>query len=230
MIVSKIAGDWIRTADVWYRKRPLYHLRHNHCPNGIIGWLKSWNVKNGFWGMVAGAAVVKQVTFFFRFLTEGDGRSGGEEDECECGERGRELGLVGNKLVWKWEDGSVVVDGGGGAGYGWGQWTAKEFWNTLTHIHDFKKHVAAATATAAMAAVAAFSYDDAWILLVHSHSWQMPFRSHDRHSANTRGLLTTQTSVLPLSLCLFHTCFAHTNVRPRIPLAEGCRVPYWPTR
>lgn len=27
--------------------------------------------------MVAGAAVVKQVTFFFRFLTEGDGRSGG---------------------------------------------------------------------------------------------------------------------------------------------------------
>ena len=50
--------------------------------------------------MVAGAAIVKQVTFFFRFLTEGDGRSGGgEEDECECGERGRELGLVGNKLV-----------------------------------------------------------------------------------------------------------------------------------
>ena len=195
----------------------------------LVDWkVEMWRMDFEEWWLVL--LSWNKLLFSSGFWLKGTGGVGGEEDECECGERGRELGLVGNKLVWKWEDGSVVVDGGGGAGYGWGQWTAKEFWNTLTHIHDFKKHVAAATATAAMAAVAAFSYDDAWILLVHSHSWQMPFRSHDRHSANTRGLLTTQTSVLTLSLCLFHTCFAHTNVRPRIPLAEGCRVPYWPTR
>ena len=31
--VSKnIADDWIRTADLWYRKQRLYLLRHNHCP------------------------------------------------------------------------------------------------------------------------------------------------------------------------------------------------------
>ena len=26
------ANDWIRTADHWYRKQPLYQLSHNHCP------------------------------------------------------------------------------------------------------------------------------------------------------------------------------------------------------
>ena len=26
------ANDWIRTADLWYRKQPLYQLSHNHCP------------------------------------------------------------------------------------------------------------------------------------------------------------------------------------------------------
>ena len=26
------ADDWIRTADLWYQKRPLYQLSHNHCP------------------------------------------------------------------------------------------------------------------------------------------------------------------------------------------------------
>ena len=26
------AGDWIRTADLWYRKRPLCQLSHNNCP------------------------------------------------------------------------------------------------------------------------------------------------------------------------------------------------------
>ena len=25
------ADDWIRTADLWYRKRPLYQLSHHHC-------------------------------------------------------------------------------------------------------------------------------------------------------------------------------------------------------
>ena len=27
-----LANDWIRTADLWYRKRPLCQLSHNHCP------------------------------------------------------------------------------------------------------------------------------------------------------------------------------------------------------
>ena len=26
------AEDWIRTADLWNWKRPLYQLSHNHCP------------------------------------------------------------------------------------------------------------------------------------------------------------------------------------------------------
>ena len=30
--VNKFANDWIRTADLLCRKRPLYQLRHNHCP------------------------------------------------------------------------------------------------------------------------------------------------------------------------------------------------------
>ena len=29
----KVADDWIRTWVLWYRKRPLCQLRHNHCPN-----------------------------------------------------------------------------------------------------------------------------------------------------------------------------------------------------
>ena len=31
----KFADDWIRTADLWCRKPPLYQLRHNHCPNFV---------------------------------------------------------------------------------------------------------------------------------------------------------------------------------------------------
>ena len=27
------ADDWIRTADLWNKKQPLYQLRHNHCPS-----------------------------------------------------------------------------------------------------------------------------------------------------------------------------------------------------
>ena len=29
---KSFADDWIRTVDLWCRKRPLYQLRHNHCP------------------------------------------------------------------------------------------------------------------------------------------------------------------------------------------------------
>ena len=32
-MVNKIADDWIRTADLWWRKRTLYQLRHNHFMN-----------------------------------------------------------------------------------------------------------------------------------------------------------------------------------------------------
>ena len=29
---TKIANDWVKTADHLCRKRPLYRLRYNHCP------------------------------------------------------------------------------------------------------------------------------------------------------------------------------------------------------
>ena len=32
MFNKNFADDWIRTADLWCRKRPLYQLSHNHCP------------------------------------------------------------------------------------------------------------------------------------------------------------------------------------------------------
>ena len=31
------ADDWIRTSDLWYLKRPLYQLSHNHFP-----WAKKY--------------------------------------------------------------------------------------------------------------------------------------------------------------------------------------------
>ena len=30
MFNNNFAGDWSRTADLWYRKRLLYQLSHNH--------------------------------------------------------------------------------------------------------------------------------------------------------------------------------------------------------
>ena len=32
----KVAYDWIRTRVLWYRKRPLCQLRHNHCPRDCL--------------------------------------------------------------------------------------------------------------------------------------------------------------------------------------------------
>ena len=32
MLNINFTYDWIRTADLWSRKRPLYQLNHNHCP------------------------------------------------------------------------------------------------------------------------------------------------------------------------------------------------------
>ena len=34
MFNINFADDWIRTVDLWCRKRPLYQLSHNHCPSG----------------------------------------------------------------------------------------------------------------------------------------------------------------------------------------------------
>ena len=30
--INFFADNWNRTADLWYRKWPLYQLSHNHCP------------------------------------------------------------------------------------------------------------------------------------------------------------------------------------------------------
>ena len=32
MLNVKFADDWIQTKDLWYWKRLLYELSHNHCP------------------------------------------------------------------------------------------------------------------------------------------------------------------------------------------------------
>ena len=51
------ADDWSRTADLWYGKRPLYHLSHNHFP---ISWMFApWS--HGFrpcWLSMSGTIVV----------------------------------------------------------------------------------------------------------------------------------------------------------------------------
>ena len=36
LTVNNFADDWIRTADLWCRKRPLYQLSHNHCPTHLF--------------------------------------------------------------------------------------------------------------------------------------------------------------------------------------------------
>ena len=39
MFNINFANDWIRTADLWYRKRPLYQLSHNHFPKKYFCYL-----------------------------------------------------------------------------------------------------------------------------------------------------------------------------------------------
>ena len=34
--ILKFANDWIRTTGLWYWKRPLYQLSHNHRPNCLV--------------------------------------------------------------------------------------------------------------------------------------------------------------------------------------------------
>ena len=39
----KVADDWIRTRVLWYRKRPLCQLRHNHCHDKHVkGFFPEW--------------------------------------------------------------------------------------------------------------------------------------------------------------------------------------------
>ena len=38
----KVADDWIRTRVLWYWKRPLCQLRHNHCPIHKAGCCLHW--------------------------------------------------------------------------------------------------------------------------------------------------------------------------------------------
>ena len=33
---QKFTIDWIRTVNLWCRKRPLYQLSHNHCPSILL--------------------------------------------------------------------------------------------------------------------------------------------------------------------------------------------------
>ena len=40
MFNINFAKDWIRTVDIWYRKRPLNQLSHNHFPNSILYFVK----------------------------------------------------------------------------------------------------------------------------------------------------------------------------------------------
>ena len=35
MFYKNFDNDWIQTADLWYWKRPLYQLSHNHCPYSV---------------------------------------------------------------------------------------------------------------------------------------------------------------------------------------------------
>ena len=54
----KGANDWSHTTDLRFRKRPLYQLRHKHCPrvmmleSGIWPWLK-WNIWTTFDWIIA---------------------------------------------------------------------------------------------------------------------------------------------------------------------------------
>ena len=56
------SDDWIRTADLWNQKRPLYQLSHNHCPQQLL---------------FGGAAIAQRISpkhtiydfwFFFKFV------------------------------------------------------------------------------------------------------------------------------------------------------------------
>ena len=43
--ISKFADDWIWTADLWYRKWPVYQLSQKHCLRHIL-----FNQPNWLWG------------------------------------------------------------------------------------------------------------------------------------------------------------------------------------
>ena len=45
MYSNFFADDWIRTVDLWYWKRPLYQLSHNHCP--VYHDVRLWTFGDG---------------------------------------------------------------------------------------------------------------------------------------------------------------------------------------
>ena len=42
------ADHWIRTADLWYWKQPLYQLSHNHCPKNCLTLVMNGTLKRLF--------------------------------------------------------------------------------------------------------------------------------------------------------------------------------------
>ena len=48
MFNVNFADDWSRTEDLWYWKRPLYQLSHNHFPKNTYLWFPSWSLSYGF--------------------------------------------------------------------------------------------------------------------------------------------------------------------------------------
>ena len=51
---KKVADGWIRTRVLWYGRRPIWQMRHNHCPE-MIKWLL---IKTGL-------AYLPKVTMFY---------------------------------------------------------------------------------------------------------------------------------------------------------------------
>ena len=67
LLVDKITQDLIQTADLWWQKRPLYHLRHNHCPSfpHLVFYKTSIVMqKKGYMYCVYFKTVVNVINFF----------------------------------------------------------------------------------------------------------------------------------------------------------------------
>ena len=65
--MQKFADDWIRTADLWCWKRPLYQLSPSHCPIWTICYLVKKN--------------------FSDFRVQEDGQANDVDDDTDAGER-----------------------------------------------------------------------------------------------------------------------------------------------
>ena len=61
---DKFCDDWIRTADLWNQKWPLYQLSHNHCPNAYLMQLFCFRVNWVSFDVSSGIEAVDLVVFF----------------------------------------------------------------------------------------------------------------------------------------------------------------------